>query len=1707
MKKRILSIFLSILTILLVLPSFNLFAEAATDYSAELRKKGFPESYISSLNKLKQAHPNWEFEVLKVGENFADSVAKERPSHSQQLIQNYSGNNGKGYYCTCSKCANNGTPKVMEAPNWVSASQKAVEYYLDPRNFLDEQHVFQFEQIFGNSGNTQEGVESILKGTWMYNANIVYKDTKGNTITYKQNNQTVKYSKAIMDAAKYSGLSAYYLAAKIVQEVGGAKATAAGASGTYKGYEGIFNYYNIAAYTGAADGLKWASYSPSGSYVHTSSGTTVNLRSQPSTSSSLVASIPSGTTITNYEYTDKQADGYKWVHIKSVTVGGKTHSGYVRSDLFVEKAENDTYYRPWTNPYRSIYNGAKWIANNFGSQYNGYLQKFNVNPASKYMHSHEYMANIQAASTEAVKTYTAYKNIGALNSAIKFSIPVFNNMPGEVLPTPTMNTAKVNSNGSFTLSWNAVSGANQYDIYYKSGNGSFTFLKSTTATSYTTVVAGYGKQYSYKVRAVDSTRNLYSSYSNTITAVNNKKLSTPTMNAAKVNDNGSFTLSWSSVVGADQYQIYYKSGDSSSYSFLKTLTATSYTTVIASYEKQYSYEVRAVDSKKKVYSEFSNTVSAVNNKKPSPPKMNTATVNANGSFTLSWNAVAGADKYELYYKSGNGNFTFLKTTTDTSYTTVVAGYGKQYSYKVRAYNNDKKVYSEYSNTITAVNDKKMTVPTMNTAKVNANGSFTLSWSTVTGADQYEIYYKNDSGNFVHLKTTTAASYTTVVAKYEKQYNYKVRAVDSKKKLYSEFSNTVSAINNSKLATPNMNTAKVNNTGSFTLSWNSVAGADKYEIYYKSGNGNFSRLTTTNATSYTTVVANYGTQYAYKVRAIDSSKNLYSEFSNAVSAVNNKKLRTPTMNAAKVNNTGSFTLSWGAVSGADKYEIYYKSGDGAFNFLKTVTATSYTTVSATYGKQYSYKVKALKNNKTISSEFSNIISAVNDKKMSTPTMKAAKVNNAGSFTLSWSAVAGADQYEIYYKSGNGKFSRLTTTTNPSYTTIVASYGVQYTYEVRALDSKKKVYSAFSNAVSAVNNKTLRTPTLNAAKVNDNGSFTLSWNSVVGADKYEVYYQTDNGAYKLMKTTTATSYTTVFAQYKKQYNYKVKALKNNNKIYSEFSNIVSAINNKRLAAPTMNEAKVTANGNFTLSWNAVSGADKYEIYVYNSKTKEYQLNGTVSNKTNATTAYAPYGVNYSYKVRALDSNNNVYSDFSNVISAVNKVMLLTPTLNPVTINENGSFTLSWNSVTGANQYEIHLRNADGTYSLMKTTSATSYTTVVASYGKQYTYRVRAFDSKNKIYSEFTDAVSAVNDKKVAAPKMNAATVNANGSFTLSWNSVAGANQYKIYYKTADSDTYSLLKTTTATTYTTIAAAYAKQYSYKVQAIDSETNGESDFSNIISAVNDKIIPAPTEFKAVANENGRFTLSWNTVYGADNYEIYMKNADDTYSLMKTTTETSYTTVVAGYGKQYTYKVRALDSKKKLYSAFSNTASAVNNTVMEAPKMNAITVNTNGSFTLSWNTVAGADKYEIYIYNGKTFQYNGAVAKTSATTAYAPYGVEYSYKVRALDSKNAVYSEFSNTVKAVNNKRLATPTNVLLEVNTETPSFTISWNLVSGADRYEVYLQNADGTFRHLKTVDDTTTTLNNPQKDKKYTYKIRAVDSKTNAVSDYSNTVEGVY
>ncbi|MDE6110296.1 MAG: hypothetical protein K2F65_00115, partial [Eubacterium sp.] len=262
------------------------------------------------------------------------------------------------------------------------------------------------------------------------------------------------------------------------------------------------------------------------------------------------------------------------------------------------------------------------------------------------------------------------------------------------------------------------------------------------------------------------------------------------------------------------------------------------------------------------------------------------------------------------------------------------------------------------------------------------------------------------------------------------------------------------------------------------------------------------------------------------------------------------------------------------------------------------------------------------------------------------------------------------------------------------------------------------------------------------------------------------------------------------------------------------------------------------------------------------------------------------------------------------------LSTPTLK-VTVNANGSFKMSWNKISGAEKYEIYLKQNDGSYKVMKTTTGTSFTTGTAIYGKQYSYKIRAVKGNTK--SNYSNVVNVKNTKKLQTPNAKI-TVNANGSFTMSWNKIAGATKYGIYLKQANGS-YKWMKTVTGTSFTTPTAQYGKQYSYKVFAANNNKSANSAFSSALNAKNTKKLITPS-LKATVNKNGSFKLSWGKVTGATSYQIYIKQADGSYKLMKTTSATSFTTAVAAKGKPYSFKVRAVTSKNK--NATSNYSNVV---------------------------------------------------------------------------------------------------------------------------------------------------------------------------------------
>lgn len=326
------------------------------EFKQEMIRQGFPSSYIEALQALHEKYPKWTFKAYQTGIDWSTAVDNEGKVGLNLISNSRSGDwksQEEGAYNAAT-----GTYIPFDGSSWVTASEKAVRYYMDPRNFLTESGIFQFESLeYQKDIQDQNGVENVLKNTPMYKASYEYIDDTGKSVT-------TTYSNTFMDAAALSGVSPYHLASRVKQEVvTGPTSMSSSVSGTVKGYEGIYNFYNI------------------GANNSTKAGGAV-------------------------------ANGLAWAN------------------------KDTTYMRPWTTQYKAIVGGAQYLGSNYINigQNTLYLQKFNVTANNTY--NHQYMSNIEAPWSEALKTAEAYGTDKA-DMSLVFSIPVYSGMPSVVCPSPS----------------------------------------------------------------------------------------------------------------------------------------------------------------------------------------------------------------------------------------------------------------------------------------------------------------------------------------------------------------------------------------------------------------------------------------------------------------------------------------------------------------------------------------------------------------------------------------------------------------------------------------------------------------------------------------------------------------------------------------------------------------------------------------------------------------------------------------------------------------------------------------------------------------------------------------------------------------------------------------------------------------------------------------------------------------------------------------------------------------------------------------------------------------------------------------------------------------------------------------------------------------------------------------------------------------------
>ena len=206
----------------------NKYLTSETELLDEI-KNNFPESYWNKLSALKLAHPNWSFVPINVGLDFSEAVTNETYG-DRSLLQGYN----LGYLSLAPNSFNYkedyfiAYDGIGSSSPWYLANYDTIAYYMDPRNFLSDMYIFQFQALTYDDSISDESLSDSIC--------VIFK-----------NDYLSNFVDDFIEAGKISTVNPIYLASLAKQEVGVGSEPGAATNGLYNG---MYNFYNIGALSG-----------------------------------------------------------------------------------------------------------------------------------------------------------------------------------------------------------------------------------------------------------------------------------------------------------------------------------------------------------------------------------------------------------------------------------------------------------------------------------------------------------------------------------------------------------------------------------------------------------------------------------------------------------------------------------------------------------------------------------------------------------------------------------------------------------------------------------------------------------------------------------------------------------------------------------------------------------------------------------------------------------------------------------------------------------------------------------------------------------------------------------------------------------------------------------------------------------------------------------------------------------------------------------------------------------------------------------------------------------------------------------------------------------------------------------------------------------------------------------------------------------------
>lgn len=445
----------------------TIYSTSDISFENHLTEQGFPESYKNDLRGLHERHPNWIFITQHTGIDW-DTAIEEESKIGRNLVYKTAKSSWKSIESGAFDWKNNYWPG-FDGASWQAASKDIIAHYMDPRNFLDEPYIFQFElQSYDPSIQTKEGLQKIVEGTFLDGKVLVPIDESllaEGEIVYEgdiSNEPATEISQNYgWEVSKENPNEWYYKKSDGTYQKNAWKWL----DGNEDGIAECYYFYEDGkmAYDTEIEGYKinktgqWTDQEGKVYEKRVEKEKMERVSSIPMKSVSyadilMEASEQSGVSpyVLASMILQEQGEGNSDLisgnsvnyprYYNFFNIGAYEHDGMnaVTAGLYYAAQEGTDDLRPWNTIEKAIIGGAI----SYGKDYvwNGqdtfYLKKFNVQGTNAF--KHQYMTNVSAAASEASKMAEAYDgNIEGMQMI--FKIPVYGNMPETFAPMPTID--------------------------------------------------------------------------------------------------------------------------------------------------------------------------------------------------------------------------------------------------------------------------------------------------------------------------------------------------------------------------------------------------------------------------------------------------------------------------------------------------------------------------------------------------------------------------------------------------------------------------------------------------------------------------------------------------------------------------------------------------------------------------------------------------------------------------------------------------------------------------------------------------------------------------------------------------------------------------------------------------------------------------------------------------------------------------------------------------------------------------------------------------------------------------------------------------------------------------------------------------------------------------------------------------------------------